>query len=772
MKKLYTLILCSIFITSARAQQMFGIANSNYAGTLGISLNPSSMVSSRLKLDVNLLTGATAFDNNYIYQPQKELKFFGFNTIMNNFGKDKKGTGYTDKKNWDENDLSRKYSGYFNSKVSFPSVMFNVMENYINVSLFTVRSVLSANDIPAPVAKFIYEDQGIAYGPLQQKELNFDEYRMDMASWAETGVSYGHAIVNKGDHFLSGAVTLKYLQGFYSAYLHGGTTSILMDTVGFTDTVNIHHADIAYGYSYDEDANGSDVFQGKGFGFDFGLTYEYRPESQRTTYQIDGETLLDPTNNQYRFKVGVSFLDLGKIKYKNSSTHHLVANDLIIAEYDTINFEDITDFDTTMSNYAYGDPYASNTGNKFNMALPHAMSIQFDYHAYKGLYANLTWINGMKQDAPGPKANGTVALTPRYEWKWYEVAMPMSMYNYEQFRFGLAFRAYGLAIGSDNIAGIMGLNDLEGLDMWVSLRIPLAKERIQDSDGDGVSDKRDKCVYEKGTWATLGCPDRDEDGILDKEDACPDVKGIAKFQGCPDTDNDGVQDKEDECPQIAGLLQFKGCPDTDGDSIPDPKDSCVTVAGPAQFFGCPDTDGDNIADRLDSCPTEKGTMAYNGCPDMDGDGLIDKLDSCPRVAGPVANHGCPMVERVVPVKVELTKEEEEVINKVFKNLEFETGKAVIRSTSFSSLDELSELLKKKPNFKLLIDGHTDNVGKAAFNMKLSKSRAESVKTYLVNKGIDASRITSKGYGLTKPIASNKTPEGRQKNRRVEFTIVE
>jgi outer membrane protein OmpA-like peptidoglycan-associated protein len=751
---------------------MLGTANSNYAGTNGISLNPSSMVGSRLKLDVNLLTGATAFDNNYIYQPESQLKFFGFNRIVENFSDDKKGTGYTDVKNWDINDLSQKYSGYYNSTVRFPAVMFNIMDHYINVSLFNVRSVLSANDIPAPVAKFIYEDQGIAYGPLQQKTLNFDDYKMDVASWAESGVSYGHQIINKGDHFLSGAVTLKYLQGFYSGYLHSGQTNITLDTTGFTDTVFVNKADISYGYSFDEDDNGADVFRGKGFGFDFGFTYEYRPESQRTSYEIDGKTLLDPSKNQYLFKVGVSVLDLGKIKYKNSSTYRLKADNLVISEYDTINFNDIADFDSTMSNIAYGDPNESYQGNKFNMALPHALSVQFDYHAYKGLYANLTWINSLNHEGPGPTANNTIALTPRYEWKWYEVAVPMSMYQYEKFRIGLAFRAYGLSIGSDNIAGLMGISDLEGLDMWVSLKIPITKEKIHDSDGDGVSDKRDKCVYEKGTWATLGCPDRDGDGIIDKEDACPDVKGIAKFSGCPDTDNDGVQDKEDDCPQIAGLLQFKGCPDTDGDGIPDPKDSCVTVAGPVEFYGCPDTDGDNIPDRLDSCPTEKGIPAYNGCPDTDGDGVINKLDSCPTVVGPVANHGCPLVERLVPVKVELTKEEEEVINKVFKNLEFETGKAVIRSTSFSALDELSELLKRKPSFKLLIDGHTDNVGKAAFNMKLSENRAKSVKTYLVDKGIDASRITAKGYGLTKPIASNKTPEGRQKNRRVEFTIVE
>src|SRR2546428_541669 len=136
-----------------------------------------------------------------------------------------------------------------------------------------------------------------------------------------------------------------------------------------------------------------------------------------------------------------------------------------------------------------------------------------------------------------------------------------------------------------------------------------------------------------------------------------------------------------------------------------------------------------------------------GCADTDGDGLIDKNDSCRLVAGPISNHGCPVVvKHAEPVKVELTKEEEEVINKVFKNLEFETAKATIRESSFPSLNELAQLLVKKPNFKLLIDGHTDNVGGAAYNMKLSQNRANSVKTYLVNKGIDASRITAKGYG--------------------------
>jgi len=197
-------------------------------------------------------------------------------------------------------------------------------------------------------------------------------------------------------------------------------------------------------------------------------------------------------------------------------------------------------------------------------------------------------------------------------------------------------------------------------------------------------------------------------------------------------------------------------------------------SGLLAFQGCPDLDGDSIPDLEDSCATEKGPVDFHGCPDTDGDLIINKLDSCPFAKGPASNNGCPVIEKVEikpePIKNIPTQEEQEIINKVFKNLEFETGKSVIRTSSYESLDELVKLLQKKPAYKLLIEGHTDNVGAAAYNMKLSKNRAESVKKYITDKGVDGVRITAIGFGLTKPVVSNKTAEGRQRNRRVEFTI--
>ncbi len=268
-----------------------------------------------------------------------------------------------------------------------------------------------------------------------------------------------------------------------------------------------------------------------------------------------------------------------------------------------------------------------------------------------------------------------------------------------------------------------------------------------DSDGDGILDIIDDCPYTSGPSENKGCPwpDVDKDGTLDKDDACPMTPGPKENNGCPwpDADNDSIPDKDDKCPTAAGLKVNSGCPDTDNDGLFDDVDSCINTAGPIENKGCP-------------------------WADTDGDGIFDIDDKCPNVAGPADNNGCPSI----PQKVELTVEEQEVINKVFSNLNFEVGKSVIAVSSFESLNLLNELLLKKPSFKLLIEGHTDNAGKAVVNMKLSQTRADAVKKYFVDNGIDAARITAKGYGPTKPIADNKTAEGRARNRRVEFTILE
>lgn len=266
-----------------------------------------------------------------------------------------------------------------------------------------------------------------------------------------------------------------------------------------------------------------------------------------------------------------------------------------------------------------------------------------------------------------------------------------------------------------------------------------------------------------GLTFKFGGKDTDGDGIYDKNDVCPETPGLKQFNGCPDTDADGIADKDDACPDAAGTVEFNGCPDTDGDGIVDKDDACPDVAGLKSLGGCPDADGDGVTDKSDKCPNEKGPKENAGCPwpDKDGDKVYDKDDKCPDVAGTVANNGCP----------DVTEEAMKKLNEYDKTILFETGKSSFIQQTYPVLQAITSILKEYPSAKFSIEGHADETGSDAFNQKLSENRASAVKEYLVQNGIAESRLTSSGYGKTKPIDSNKTKAGRANNRRVEVKLV-
>ncbi len=288
-----------------------------------------------------------------------------------------------------------------------------------------------------------------------------------------------------------------------------------------------------------------------------------------------------------------------------------------------------------------------------------------------------------------------------------------------------------------------------------------------DSDKDGVNDDDDKCLNEP----------EDRDGFQDA-DGCPD----------PDNDADGILDAADKCPTEAetknGFEDEDGCPDVgddDKDGIPNDKDKCPKEAETKNGFedddGCPDVlDGDNdgINDDKDKCPkeaeTKNGFEDDDGCPDtlpdQDKDGIFDKDDKCPSEAetknGFEDNDGCPD---------ELPKKLAKTFSGAIKGIEFDLGKATIKTKSFKVLAVAVKLMKEFPEIKVEVAGHTDNLGEAAANKKLSQERAESVKTYLVAQGIDASRVFAVGFGDEKPVADNAKKAGQAKNRRIEFKLL-
>jgi OmpA-OmpF porin, OOP family len=272
-----------------------------------------------------------------------------------------------------------------------------------------------------------------------------------------------------------------------------------------------------------------------------------------------------------------------------------------------------------------------------------------------------------------------------------------------------------------------------------------------------------------GFWLnrkTVLSNDQDKDGVPDKSDACPDVPGSAKAGGCPDKDADGVADAVDKCPDLPGEARYRGCPmpDRDHDTVLDDEDKCPDVFGMMKYQGCPppDTDGDGINDETDLCPDKPGPADFNGCPvpDTDGDGINDKEDKCPTVAGIVENHGCPAIR----------KEIVERVNYAAKKIFFAVGSDKILPASYSALNNVVTVLRTDTTLKLVVEGHTDDVGKPASNLILSQKRADAVKNYLIQKGLDANRLEAKGHGQENPVADNSKPEGRAANRRVELKL--
>ena len=239
--------------------------------------------------------------------------------------------------------------------------------------------------------------------------------------------------------------------------------------------------------------------------------------------------------------------------------------------------------------------------------------------------------------------------------------------------------------------------------------------------------------------------------------------------GAPlDSDGDGVIDRRDQCPNTpkGAKVDAKGCPlDSDGDGVYDGLDQCPgTPAGvKVDSTGCPlDSDGDGVTDDKDKCPnTPRGEKVNaEGCPiDTDGDGLVDSVDKCPTVYAKT-DDGCP------PPPPPTTMEEPRTL--ILEHVNFDFDKSTLRPDAIGILDKAAIALKEWGDIKVEIAGHTDWVGTDEYNQALSERRANAVRDYLISKGIDADRLTAKGYGESQPIADNGTAEGRATNRRVEM----
>jgi outer membrane protein OmpA-like peptidoglycan-associated protein len=277
---------------------------------------------------------------------------------------------------------------------------------------------------------------------------------------------------------------------------------------------------------------------------------------------------------------------------------------------------------------------------------------------------------------------------------------------------------------------------------------------------------------------SAGPRDRDADGVPDDVDECKNTPAGDRVdaRGCTvkDADGDGVLDDADACADTpAGdRVDAKGCSlpkDADGDGVTDDVDACADTpkGDKVDEKGCSlpkDADGDGVTDDVDACAdTPAGEQVdAKGCApsqrDGDGDGVNDAADRCPSTPAGVEvdAEGCQVLFQ--PTKKTL----------ILEGVTFETGKSTLTPESETILNGVAESLVANDTIRVQVTGHTDNTGSLAINRRLSRARADAVRTYLISRGVAEARLTARGFGPDQPVASNKTAEGRAQNRRVEL----
>jgi outer membrane protein OmpA-like peptidoglycan-associated protein len=805
--KLFPLIAIFLFLAnkSLKSQDFLSFAHDNYGGATSMFYQPANIADSRYKFDMEFMGLSTRIENNWWSLDPAVLY------RLNSFK--------------DSNFISQYLSPIDNTdnKFAFQSAEARILSFSLNLSEksafgFSIRArqIINFNNLDYIAANLVLNKNNDS--SLYNDNLNFSDMSQSAVAWAEYGLTYSQVLINNKRNFFKVGITAKLLQGMGALYLYEDQLSY---TYLNQDTALDVIGDVKFGATSNfEDITKYQFAANPAIGGDIGFVYEYRPHYDKYLYDMDGKTnLWRKDQNKYLFKVSFSVLDLGQMKFEKQfgSNDFFINQDTL--DFGSVNVGNVTDLADSIN----ANGQVVNNSPYFKYRLPTTINLDIDYRVANHFYVNVAGRLALNQgDKYYTKSNyiNSVSFTPRYEAQWFGAALPMRYNQFKQFNVGLGLRLGPVWIGSNNLLGVTGLQKtITSADLYIAVKIPIMYKAPKDADKDKVSDELDECPYDIGKWEDKGCPDSDGDGIINKLDDCAYTAGLKEFNGCPDSDGDGVQDKYDNCPDISGSKLYAGCPDTDEDGIIDKNDSCPNNYGPAKYNGCPDTDGDSIPDNLDDCPEVKGLVIHNGCPDTDGDGIIDaldicptvagldslsgcpyvdtdndgiqdKYDKCPKISGPKENNGCPYADSdndSVPDKDDLcpmtpgavsnagcpviNKEEQEILNTAFNNLEFSNGKSVIKKSSYNSLDELAALLTKKEHFRLLIEGHTDNVGRETANLSLSQNRALAVKKYLVDKGIDKSRIDAKWYGETKPIADNNTAEGRAKNRRVEMKVI-
>ncbi len=474
MHKLYLIILILLLSFGGVAQNRLGLTTGDYAGANGIIMNPASGINSKYNLDIQLAGAGLFIKNDYLFFSQN------YYSMVNMLSESPDLPTFIDQLEGEQylnGDLEKELkTGLFNTRIFGPSYLVNT-GSYSYGFYSGVRASIMVKDFSYDAARLVYEH--LDYPELYN--INFKnevDMHFELLNYVESGINYSRNIHTKSFETFDIGINLKYLVP------HSGG-KVFVDNIDYIipnrDTAIVFDGNgkmkfsLPYNYNDDTYSNTAGFAKGHGLGADLGFVYTKSNYYQRRNQS--GARYRLNKNDNYKYRIGFSILDLGYITFnKKVQSHDYKDVNVFWTGLEAYDYVSLNRTIEDISREFFGSPDASNTGaTSFTMMLPTALSLQLDYHYYENWFVNSVVMYNINKKARGYNRPDYLALMPRYEKPHWGVGFPVALYNFKDPQIGINLRYYFLTVGTSNLVPTVGIANENNLDVYVSIKINFLK---------------------------------------------------------------------------------------------------------------------------------------------------------------------------------------------------------------------------------------------------------------------------------------------------------
>ncbi|TAG51934.1 MAG: hypothetical protein EAZ29_08565 [Runella slithyformis] len=494
----FLLVIFSYFVLSigcVKAQHWLGLSSSNYAGTNALYLNPAHAADSRFKTYINVVGNDFFIINNYLGYTAP-YSFFGLitNTVSNKYRSERgliiwKDSYYDEKLNGKPKNL------YMGGDLRGPSFQYAFNQNRMALALTTRGRYLgSFTDVTEPLARLVR--YGTDLKELQKTPFTAQQGTLNTNVFVELGLTFGAVLIDNEEDFWKVGVTAKRLVGLYNMHAQIQNADYIVDIESFNperEFILVSQLQGTYGYTTEEAyTNFKPTPQwlfgkqsaGSGWGFDVGVVYEYRPDAHKFKRTMPrGGRQPDPNQNKYKFRISAALTDVGAINYRNTNyVRELDVNQNQLTTFSYLNFDKVGLAGGPGAVNKTFNVSTANIARPFRVGLPTSVNVSFDYQHQKNWYINALWVQGVRGSrAFDIKPQSVLAVTPRYEKRWLEVATPVALLdNYSKLSIGLAARVGPVIVGTDHLGGLINIGTPRGLNFYFALYAPFFHRKPTD----------------------------------------------------------------------------------------------------------------------------------------------------------------------------------------------------------------------------------------------------------------------------------------------------